>query len=374
MEEMRRNTLVGVFMVVGFSAMAWLMTSFGEIPALFGSVEHDLVILVENPRGIGDGTPIYLSGVQIGRVKELRFKDQSHPDRGVEIIGAVRKDIVIPRTVTAIVQPSGMGLGRGRIDLTVPEGAASPLEKGGKIHGTMGSPWGDMIPDTLMDTIDQTVAQFGGFMKSLTPVANDLHDLLEIHPTANVDAPTGDKQRLTANISTVVERIDQTLKMFNDTFGDPLVRKGWLKLFADIDHIGNDIRETAENIKTASVELRASLQSIGAKLEAGIVDTRERINEIAGEMRPILQHTSRLMASLMRIADAMQRGEGSAGMFMRDPRLYESLLMTSERLEELANTLRRIFRRFELEGAISVDIGTLLGPQRTLVDIPKAPR
>jgi len=47
MEELRRNTLVGIFMVVGLIALAWLMTSFGELPALLGSAEHDLVIQVE---------------------------------------------------------------------------------------------------------------------------------------------------------------------------------------------------------------------------------------------------------------------------------------------------------------------------------------
>ena len=363
--------MVGVFMVVGFGAMAWLMTSFGELPALFGSVEHDLVILVENPRGIGDGTPIFLSGVQIGRVKELRFKDSLHPDRGVEIIGAVKEEYIIPRTATAIVQPSGMGLGRGRIDLTVPEGTATPLEKGGEIYGTMGSPWGDMIPDTLLESVDRSVAQFGNFVESL---AGDLHKLLEIHPVASVDSLASDGRKLTANISTVVERFDRTLKAFNETFGDPSVREGWLNLFANVDQMGNDARETLENIKTASVELRASLQSISAKLETGIVDTNERINEIALEIRPILQNTARLTASLTLIANAMQRGEGSAGMFIRDPRLYESLLMTSERLEELANTMRRIFRKFEMEGAIKLDIPTSLGTFHRSFDIPESPR
>ncbi|MCH8966150.1 MAG: hypothetical protein IID43_00590 [Planctomycetes bacterium] len=374
MDEIRRNTLVGAFMVVGLGAMAWLMTSFGELPALFGAVEHDLVILVENPRGIGEGTPIFLSGVQIGRVKGLRFKDRLHPDAGVEIIGAVKEKYVIPSTATAVVQPSGMGLGRGRIDLTVPEGTATPLEKGGEIHGTMGSPWGDMIPDTLLESVDKSAVQFGNFVESLAPVAADLHALLKIHPTESVDAPTSDSQRLTANISTVVERFDRTLKMFNDTFGDPTVREGWLNLIANIEKVGNDALETLENIKNASAELRASLQSISVKLEAGIVDTHERINEIAGEMRPVLQNTARLTALLMRIADAMQRGEGSAGMFVRDPRLYESLLMTSERLAELTDTIHRIFRKFELEGAIKVDFPTLLGPRRGSIEIPEAPR
>lgn len=374
MDETRRNTLVGAFMVVGLGAMAWLMTSFGELPALLGAVEHDLVILVENPHGIGDGTPIFLSGVQIGRVKELRFKDLLHPDAGVEIIGSVQEKYMIPSTATAVVQPSGMGLGRGRIDLTVPEGTATALEKGGEIHGTMGSPWGDMIPDTLLDTVDRSVSQFGKFVESLTPVAGDLHNLLKIHPAAKVDALAVDGQTLTANISTVVERFDQTLKTFNATFGDPTVREGWLKLIANIEQMGNDARETLENIKTASVELRASLQSIGAKLEAGIVDTHDRMNEIAEEMRPILENTAQLTASLMRIADAMQRGEGTAGMFIRDPRLYESLLMTSERLEELADTMRRIFRKFELEGAIKVDFPTSLGTHRKSFDIPESPR
>lgn len=362
--------MVGLFTVAAFVALGFLMTSFGELPELFGSGDYELIIVVDEPSGVSEGDQIFLSGVQVGRVLELRFRDPAHLDRGVEIVTAINKDFQIPNTAVAEVQPAGLGLGRGKIILKVLEGEAPPLPPGSIIDGMMGSIWGDMIPDTLLDSVDKTVVQFGDFVAALTPVADDLHALLELHTVDQVDNPVSEARRVTANLSTVIERFDGTLKTFNDTFGDEKVRASWFRLVENVDTISVDAREAVADIRATTSALREDLKRISDKLEGGVDDLSLSLNSAATQLRPALENAAHLFNTLNRVVEGIERGEGSAGMFVSDPRLYESLADSGKRLRELLETIQRLMSRFERQGAIGVKIPTGVGPVSRDIKVP----
>ena len=364
MNEMRRNTMVGAFMLVGLGALAWLMTTFGELPAWLGGEEYEILMAVIEPSGIGDGAPIYLNGVQVGRVKELRFRDVNFPDRGVLIVGLIKNEFTIPNTARAFVQPAGFGLGRGQINLKVVAGVyAERLRPDEEIQGVMASPFGGMIPENLLDSVQDTVVQFGAFVEALTPVGQDLHDILDKHTIADVDHPV-EARRLTANLYTVLQRFDTALKTFNDVFGDPEVKAGWQEMFANIKQMSIDGRDSLDHIRNTTAQLRSDLKRISAKLEQGVDDATTNVNEIAAAILPVLENTALLTADLSRILRGLENGQGSAGMFLKDARLYESLLLTATRLTDLIDTIQRLAYRFERQGAIGIKAQTALGPVR----------
>ncbi len=370
MDELRRNTIVGLFMVVALVSLALLMSSFGELPAFLGGGEYEVNILVKDPVGIGEGTEILLSGVLIGRVKSVHFKDPAHLDQGVLVVGAISEEYVIPQSAWAEIKPKSLGIGRGEVNIRVAEGDYKPLPEGEEIPGVVGSPWGGMIPETLLESVERSVAQFGNFAEALTPVANDLHVLFERHTVESVDNPVDEARRLTANLSTVIERFDQSLKTFNETFGDPEVKAGWLELFANVKQMSIDGREALENIRSTTADLRVDLKRISTKLESGIDDTNQHIEAIAAEARPMLEHSAKLAASLLRLSYALEEGEGTVGRILKDPKLYESMLLTSQRLTDLIDTLQRMFTKFERDGAIGINAATAIGPIRKNIAIP----
>lgn len=370
MKETRRNIFVGLFTIVGLLALAMLMTSFGELPAFFGREDYELIITVNEPSGIAEGDQIMLSGVQVGRVLELRFRDSAHLDRGVEIVTAINKQFQIPNTAVAVVQPAGLGLGRGKVILRVLEGEAPPLSPGASIEGRMGSIWGDMIPDTLLDSVDKTVVQFGEFVQALTPVADDLHELLEKHTVEDVDNPTSEARRVTANLSTVIERFDATLRTFNETFGDERVREAWFRLVDNVDQMGTDARSAVKDIRITTESLRIDLKRITDKLESGVDDLSMTLSDATRQLRPALENAAHLFGALNRVVEGIEKGDGSAGMFVRDPRLYESLVDSGERLKELLDTIQRLMSRFERQGAIGVKIPTAVGNISRDIKVP----
>lgn len=373
MEEARRNSLVGGFMVLGLLALGWLMTSFGELPAFLGGKQYPIRMAVTQPSGIGEGAPIYLSGVQIGRVTELKFRNPASVEEGVHIVGSIEEQYRIPRNARAVVQPSGFGIGRGHINLEVPEGVSSPpLPPDGELPGEMGSLFSGVIPDTMLETVERAAAQLGRFVEELTPVAKDLHELMVKTTIDDVDRSVGDEKRLTANLYTVVQRVDRTLKAFNETLGDPEVRAEWRKVFKNVTQMSVDGREALETINVMSQELRDDMHQLADKLGNGLDDANRRINEIAEALRPTLAHTAQLSAALVRMAMALEQGKGTAGMLVHDPRLYESMLLTTQRLTELVDTLHRLIAKFEMDGEIKVNVP--VGPfrHRTSIQVPRA--
>jgi len=372
-QDIRRNTMIGAFVIVGLAALSWLMTSFGEMPAFLGGNEYEIRIAVKQPSGIGQGAPINLSGVQVGRVKELRFKDREHLDSGVLIIGAIDDEFKIPNTATAMVHPAGLGLGRGYIDIQVVEGEKAPaLRPGEEISGIMTDYFEGVIPPALLSTFGRTVTRFGDFLEEITPVADDLHDLLDKHTVTDVDREATDLRHLAANVYTVVQRFDTTLKTFNATFGDPEMRQGVLDMIANVRQMSVDGKEAFANIRTTSVDLKASLDRIAAQIETGIKNTNAHLDQISLDIQPVLHNAAKLAALLVEITQSIEHGEGTAGRLINDPRLYESLLLTSQRLTDLVDTIQRLMATFERNGQIKLDVPIGLFRHTTIIKIPDA--
>jgi ABC-type transporter Mla subunit MlaD len=365
--------MVGGFMVLGLVALSWLMTSFGELPAFLGGKQYEVKMAVTQPSGIGEGAPIYLSGVQIGRVTELKFKNPASVEEGVHIVGSIEEQYRIPRNATAVVQPAGFGIGRGHINIEVPEGVpGAPVPPNGELAGKMGSVFQGVIPDTLLITVEKAAAQLGNFVEELTPVAEDLHDLMTRATIEDVDRPEGDPRRLTANLYTVVQRVDGTLKAFNETLGDPEVRAGLIEIVENVKQMSIDGREAFARMNTLTQELRQDIQNLSDRLGKGLDDANQSIHDIVDALRPTLEHTAQLSAALVRISTALEQGKGTAGMLVNDPRLYEAMLLTMQRLTEMVDTIQRLTAKFEMDGEIKVNVP--LGPfrHRAAIKVPDA--
>ena len=57
---------------------------------------------------------------------------------------------------------------------------------------------------------------------------------------------------------------------------------------------------------------------------------------------PTLDAASELVDNLNRVSRDLAEGEGTAGLFLRDERLYEALLLSVQRITDAVDTLRRI--------------------------------
>jgi len=351
MTEPARNFWVGGFVVVSIFVIATLMALFGETPDWLGGNEWPLEIIgVRELRGIQTGSPVNLNGVEIGRVKALEFMNKERPDRGVTIVTRIRDKYSIPSGAIARVYGATLGIGTGHIDILVGPGTGdNPLlpKKGAQIEGEMRSIINEIITKDMIETVQRTITNFGNFADAATPVAANLAELLKPRSVAEVSEPG---TKLTANVATVVERIDQLAANLNVVLGDVNVQ--------------GDLKAVVHDLKTATTELRetmelwrSSSQKIADNLTTGIDKTEENLERSFVKLNEVLDNLDAGAKSLAASLQVVAEGRGTAGLLVRDERLYEAALLSIQRFGEAMATVERLVSKFERDGSITLSSG-----------------
>lgn len=380
MKEHRRNVLVGAFMVAGLGTLGLLMTMFGEAPEWLGGAEWSLEIHVKQLRGAPQGTPVNLNGVQIGRVGDLEFDNPKRPDLGVSIIALIKDLYGVPSGAYAVIYEPVLGIGRGRIEIVVPpDGGGRPLDKEkALIRGEMGNMIDEIVPKTLMSSVERAVRQIGDFTAALTPVADDLHEIFKKAPIELIDDPALAGE-LTANLRTAIQRFDKTLKHVNDVLGDPNVKSALLEAIENVRQGTQDGRLALADLRETTATLRDSSLRITTKIEQGVDDTTANFDQLSRKAMPVLDNLAEATANLNRVSLDLADGEGTAGKLLRDDRLYEKLVLFTDRLTDAIDTLRRITNKIERQGYIDLAVHekSPLGPlptQMKLYDVKTLPQ
>ncbi|MCK4658893.1 MAG: hypothetical protein KAV82_05165 [Phycisphaerae bacterium] len=357
MKEQRRNILVGVFMLAGLGALGLLMVMFGEAPEWVGGAEWPLEIHVSRLRGAPAGTPVNLNGVQIGRVDELKFDDPNRPDLGVSVIALLKDEYVVPSGAYAVIYEPVLGVGRGCIEIIVPPGGGGdPLShEAARINGEMGSMIHEIVPDTMMSSVERSVRQIGDFAQALTPVANDLHEIFKLSPMKFVDDPAY-AGRISANLYTAIQRLDKALKHVNDVLGDPEVKSSLRESVANFRKMTEDGRLAVADFRETAATLKDGSIRITTKFEEGIDEATTNINQISRRLMPSLDNLAETTSNLNRVSRDLADGEGTAGKFLRDDRLYEKLVLCTDRIIDLVGTLYRVAGKTERQGYIDLAI------------------
>ena len=79
-------------------------------------------------------------------------------------------------------------------------------------------------------------------------------------------------------------------------------------------------------------------------------DTGKRVDELSTNINARLVQVSDLLDKSNAIAGKIEKGQGTMGLLMNDPRLYESLVDTGKTLSLTVTDLRRLVAQWEQEG------------------------
>ncbi|HNQ24141.1 MAG TPA: MlaD family protein [Phycisphaerae bacterium] len=353
MKEYTRNLLVGVFVISALACLAVLMIWFGETRMLFRGADWELKIgPVYGLRGIGEGTSVQLNGVEIGRIARVDLWNPERPDRGVIVTALIKRGYTIPRGSKAKLYGAAFGFGAGRVDILVIRDAmtgAEPTDGTAIIEGEAGSIMSELITDELRASINRMIDNIGNLAHEATPVARDLHDLLQERPMAQVDA-----QKAVANLATAVQRFDELVKNFNTVLGD--------------EDVQGNVKQVAADLKEASGQVRALVelwsketQRTSDNVNTGIDRVEERVDVALGRLLVVIDNLDQSTRELSVIMGAIADKRGSAGLFVHDPRLYEAGVLSLERLADVLGNLQRITGKIERDGYITIGQTTAIG-------------
>ena len=104
MGNSRMEITVGVFLVMGFLALGWLAMQLGEVSWLTGAKSYTLNAEFNNISGVKLGADIQISGVTVGKVRQLRLNE----DNLAMVAMQVDKGVKVPVDSIASVKSQGI--------------------------------------------------------------------------------------------------------------------------------------------------------------------------------------------------------------------------------------------------------------------------
>ncbi|HUW83308.1 MAG TPA: MlaD family protein [Phycisphaerae bacterium] len=360
--ERRRNLLVGLFMIVALAGVAVLIVLFGEMPDwLVGTRTYHVHVYFGQLRGLTIGTDVEMSSIRVGRVGGIQRRDADDPALGVDVTLDIQDPYAIPQDAVARVHEAPLGFGRPVVVLDVRRAAAGqfvPRDGSAVLEGKLVSAFDQLIPRDVVATLQRSARQIGDLAEALTPVADDLHELFVKRPVEHVDSDQSGQ--VIPNLYTAVHRLNESLKHFNEVLGDPEVKSNLRAAISNLRTVTEDARSAVHDLQAFATKAEVvadDVRNITSTLSGTATRTDQQLDVIGRKIVDNADKLSRVLDHLDEAARGLAQGEGTAGRFVNDPRLYESLVLTTQRLNEAIADLQNLVREWREKGVAIQGVG-----------------
>jgi len=318
----RRNILVGVVVLGALIFLGWMILKFGDQPAkLFAEPTMPVTFIAPRADGVAEGSPVLYQGVNVGRVKSVR-----RSDNGLDVTIEAQVDLKPPLPANVegrIVAQSLLGAGAGiNLYLTGPK-PEGELASGAKLEAkyiglALLPPEFESLASELRETtiqfreskiiehLDQQVQKAGQVMDSVKTLVDDKEMRENLRQSvANVKEATATANRIGTNL----ERVS-----------------------GEFEKLTADARGTVGSAKTTIENANAQVTDVGKQVN-------QRMTQVA-----------KLLDTFQSISNKIDNGQGTAGQLVNDPKLYQSLVSTSQELNATITDLKRLVEQWEQEG------------------------
>jgi len=102
MKKINIETLVGLFLVIGFISLGYLSIKLGDI-GLFGSKQYSIKARFSNVSGLKEGAVVEIAGVPVGKVSKIDLNDY---EAVVEMM--IDRDVKMPEDSIASIRTQGI--------------------------------------------------------------------------------------------------------------------------------------------------------------------------------------------------------------------------------------------------------------------------
>jgi phospholipid/cholesterol/gamma-HCH transport system substrate-binding protein len=316
--------MVGVTVMAALAILAWMILKFGgSVARPFAPPSIPVTFITERADGVADGSPISYLGVENGHVTNVEIDQQSR--QRVFIHAVVNSDPAPPKNVRGVIKTTSLlGAGAGISLIT------------------------DGPPSSEQVTRNQEIeARFVGFGELLPPEFSQLAS--ELAATAKQFR----ESNLVADLDAQVKNAGRVIDSMQKLIGDPQTQEDLKTSIANM----RTVTENAKSLASKLDKFADDLQKTTSEANATMGDARTQINRagnnvesLSRQMGDRLTQIAKLLEQFQSVAEKIDKGQGSAGALVNDPRLYESLLDTSRELNMTIKDFKRLVEQWEQEG------------------------
>jgi phospholipid/cholesterol/gamma-HCH transport system substrate-binding protein len=322
---------VGLFVLIAGGLIMVMVFQFGELSSLWQS-SYQLAVHFESAPGIHAGSPVKMSGLTIGEVREVALDEQRG---GVGVIIDIRERYPLRIDAKALLATSL--LGDSVIEFT-PGTKPQRLEPGTLLEGELpADPFA--IVNRLDSKLTGALASFEQTSAEWRKVAQNINSLMDTK-RGNLNAVIERAAVALDEFTSTMQSAKRTLNATNQLLDDPQVQESLRQTLTALPELANETRQT---ITLA----RQTLESAQKNFD----NLQDVTDPLAKAARPLMVKLDRTLTNLDTLTSELAvlsklaaQEDGSLRKLASDPELYRNLNRSAESLSILLNNLEPIVR------------------------------
>ncbi len=309
---------VGIFALIVLSVLSYMTFKISG-KEWMRKEGYTVYVYFSNISGLDEKTKIKVAGVDAGVIEKIALERNR-----VKLRLRIYPEIRLYRDAVASIKTSGL-LGDKYLEIK-PGAEQIELKEGGmiqKVHEPV--------------DIDDMIYKLAGISDSIQSLTDNINDVLGTEETKKALKETASNlAELTKNLNTAITANDQRLK----------------ETLEGINTLTDSINELVEDNSSEITDTVSNFRDFSAKAPAMVEELKaasKELKDILKENRPmiasLMKKTDKTMTSVQKVAEKIEKGEGTIGKLVTDERLYESVSKAASGIE---NTIARIerFRTF----------------------------
>jgi len=331
--EQRFAMRVGLFVALALALAGIIVFLIGRETQLFES-QVTYRAYFENVEGLSEKSPVWLSGLEVGRVEAVTFPSVPGEKRlelrlrmSAEHAARVREDSVARLANRGVLGDKAVDISIGSLDQPqIPPGGRIPSIEGGDLTSLLRGA-SRVMDDTveMSRTLREAVSLYAdpelaedvaASMRSLRGLLREVKEGDGVLHALIYDEEAGRRvPTLLANASRVALRVDQALGHVEALLKEVRTGDGTAHALIYDDGGARSLRELGAAAGQLAELLEASKRNPGSAV----------YQLVHGDSGDMLADLGSAAESLKEIMATVERGEGSLGALIKDPTVYEDL-------------------------------------------------
>lgn len=235
--------------------------------------------------GLSASSPVYANGYRVGVVEAVQF-DYTKPDRIVAVLG-LDNQLKLPRGTVAEITSDF--LGNVKLELRF---GPNPL---------------DLL--ALGDTIEGSLQ--GGIMAKAAELMPQIEQMLP--------------------------KLDSILASVNGLLADPALTS----TLHSVEQITGNLTSTTQQVNRLLATVNNHVPTMAASMDSVLANAEQltaQLNQL--DLQSVMQHVDQVLENVRQLTAQLNSKEGSVGLLMNDPSLYENLTSTMRAADSLLQDIK----------------------------------
>ena len=337
---------VGLVAILGFVILAAALVLVSGGRGLF-TPKYTVKTHLQNASGLRKGSLIWLAGVEVGSVDEVRVSRSDDPSRAVEVV--MKIDLAYQQSIRqdseATLGSIGL-LGDKYIEISRGSQSEPVVSDGGVIDGSSPPDIKRIIQGTndLMANVGDLVEKVTGIAGKINVQEGTLGKLIN-DPTIfnNLTGTSEDLQGLVSQIKTgegTIGRLLSDPQLYEEV--QTMLRQGRnvvTKVESGDGTLGKVVNDPA--IHDRAERILARFETVVKRVEDG-----EGLLGRLSKDETLYREFNQSLRKFTDVAEKMSRGEGTVSKLLKDPSLYSNLDLASAELVKFMHDLRQNPRKY----------------------------